>query len=132
MKSNVSIGKDAEDFLAIFLSEKSWLILSRNFRRRGSEIDLIASKGNTLIFVEVKYRSLLAAKVDLDILEKIFSPSKQQALQRGISAYIQENPEHCYKKNFRIDLALLTDGKTKGSKQIFAYYPNAMHLKDAN
>ena len=40
-----------------YLERKSFRILERNFRYRQAEIDLIALDGNTLVFVEVKYRS---------------------------------------------------------------------------
>jgi putative endonuclease len=53
---NVS-GQKAEKKAALFLQEKGYEILERNYRYKRSEIDIIARKENTLVFVEVKYRS---------------------------------------------------------------------------
>ncbi len=43
--------------LPTFLVEKGFKVLERNYRFKKSEIDLIVSRGNWLIFVEVKTRS---------------------------------------------------------------------------
>jgi putative endonuclease len=53
---NVS-GQKAEEKAALFLQKKGYEILERNYRYKRSEIDIIARKENTLVFVEVKYRS---------------------------------------------------------------------------
>ncbi|MGI6118828.1 MAG: YraN family protein [Bilifractor sp.] len=56
MVNRRKIGSEYEDLAAQYLSEKGWQILTRNFRCRFGEIDLVASDGDTLVFVEVKYR----------------------------------------------------------------------------
>ena len=40
-----------------FLKDKGYQILTRNFRCRSGEIDLIARDGDCLVFVEVRYRA---------------------------------------------------------------------------
>lgn len=50
------IGAEYEDAAARYLEAKGYEILARNFRCRAGEIDLIASEGRGLVFVEVKYR----------------------------------------------------------------------------
>ena len=59
MKTNYETGRLAEDFAARYLEQKGYRILERRFRSRQGEIDLIAKDGNTLVFVEVKYRRSL-------------------------------------------------------------------------
>ncbi len=49
-------GQRAEALSALYLRLKGYRILERNWRRRGGEIDIIAEKGSTLVFVEVKAR----------------------------------------------------------------------------
>ena len=49
-------GSHYEELAAVFLQNSGYEILQRNFRSRTGEIDLIARDGNTLVFVEVKYR----------------------------------------------------------------------------
>ena len=43
-----------EDLAAKFLKEKGYKIIERNFRKGYGEIDIIAIKDKTLVFVEVK------------------------------------------------------------------------------
>ena len=50
-------GAAAEALAAEFLQARGLTIIERNYRCRGGEIDLIASDGDTLIFVEVRLRS---------------------------------------------------------------------------
>ena len=42
-----------------FLKAKNYTILARNYHSRFGEIDIIARKQNTIIFVEVKTRKIL-------------------------------------------------------------------------
>lgn len=49
-------GGDAEEAAARFLASQGLAILTRNFRTRFGEIDLVARDGSTLVFVEVRLR----------------------------------------------------------------------------
>jgi len=57
VSENNSTGKKGEDLAAEFLIRNGYEILRRNFTFRRSEIDIIAYKGDWLLFVEVKTRS---------------------------------------------------------------------------
>lgn len=50
-------GHYAETIAALLLVMKGYRIIARRFKTRHGEIDLIARKGNTIIFVEVKARA---------------------------------------------------------------------------
>lgn len=50
-------GRRAENIAAWWLRMKGWRILARRARTPVGEIDLIARRGRTLIFVEVKARA---------------------------------------------------------------------------
>jgi putative endonuclease len=50
-------GADAEEVAARFLSSQGLEIVTRNFRTRLGEIDLIAQDGSSLVFVEVRLRT---------------------------------------------------------------------------
>ena len=45
-----------EDMACQYLSDRGYTVLSRNFRCRLGEIDIIARDGDHIVFVEVKYR----------------------------------------------------------------------------
>jgi len=51
-----TVGKQGETDAYNYLRKKHYSILQRNFRSRAAEIDIIAKKDNTYIFVEVKAR----------------------------------------------------------------------------
>ncbi|MDA0194867.1 MAG: YraN family protein [Bacteroidetes bacterium] len=54
---NKKIGEWGERLAAEFLIEKGYEIIEKNYRFSHGEIDLIAMKGELLVFVEVKTRS---------------------------------------------------------------------------
>ncbi len=57
-KSNsYSVGKLAETLAILLLTLKLYRIISRRYKTRLGEIDIIALRGKTLIFVEVKKRA---------------------------------------------------------------------------
>lgn len=55
-KQAAASGRAAEDMAASFLVRRGLKLVSRNFRVRGGEIDLICDDGSTLVFVEVRLR----------------------------------------------------------------------------
>ncbi|WP_127143796.1 YraN family protein [Pelagibacterium montanilacus] len=50
-------GRRAETFAALYLRLKGYRIIATRYRTRVGEIDLVARRGPTLVFVEVKRRS---------------------------------------------------------------------------
>lgn len=53
-KSTKKIGSDGEDRAAAFLISEGYNIVARNWRTKRGEIDIIVSKEDILVFVEVK------------------------------------------------------------------------------
>ena len=51
-------GAFGEDFAASFLESKGSRVLCRNYKGKHGEIDIIAEKGEYLLFVEVKLRKI--------------------------------------------------------------------------
>lgn len=50
-------GLEAEAAAAAWLEGRGWEILARNHRSRRGEVDLVAARGETLAFVEVRSRT---------------------------------------------------------------------------
>lgn len=50
------LGKKGEDITADYLKKQGFIIFKRNYHSRFGEIDVIAEKGDLLLFVEVKTR----------------------------------------------------------------------------
>ncbi|WP_066966425.1 YraN family protein [Microbulbifer sp. Q7] len=86
-----SIGKQMEAVAERHLKDAGLRIVERNFRGRFGEIDLIARNGNTLVFVEVRYRrsrSFGGAGVSVDF-------RKQRKLLATANGYLQYRKLDC-------------------------------------
>ena len=80
-KSTVQKGYEGEDRAVQYLESHGYEILARNFRTRGGEIDIIASKDDVLVFVEVKAlphgnTEILAHELNLRKQQKIIETAK--------------------------------------------------------
>jgi len=54
--SNKTLGDQGEAYAADYLRQNGYRILTRNYRTKVGEIDLIADDHGTLVFIEVKTR----------------------------------------------------------------------------
>lgn len=77
-------GKWAEERATTFLRLKGYRILEKNYRVSQGEIDLIALKNGTLVFVEVKSRK---GKAQGTALEAV-SPHKVRRLSAAAAVYL--------------------------------------------
>ena len=88
-----------------FLIRHGYLILERNFRGAGAEIDLVAMDGETLVFVEVKTRRTAQAGMPQEAVNSY----KQRHLRRAGEVYAQTH--RAYDRPIRFDVvAILEDG----------------------
>ena len=55
-RQRVLLGKAGEDLACAELERRGYAIVARRYRRRGGELDIIARRDGTLVFVEVKAR----------------------------------------------------------------------------
>ena len=52
----IALGQIGEDLACRELERRGYAIVTRRYRRRGGELDIVARDGQTLVFVEVKTR----------------------------------------------------------------------------
>ncbi|MFM6940057.1 MAG: YraN family protein [Rhodoluna sp.] len=57
MNQRQNLGRYGEQRAAIYLEDRGYQIIERNWRTSSGEIDLIASKAGLLVFIEVKTRN---------------------------------------------------------------------------
>ncbi len=69
------------------MKKEGYFILNSNYRNRYGEIDIIASKSNYLIFIEVKTRTNLKYGDPLESIGK----TKISRIRRLANAYISDN-----------------------------------------
>ena len=78
------LGKAGEELAANYLIENGFKILEKNWKNRFEEIDLIATKDDFLVIVEVKTRSSMAFGGTNDFV----GLKKQRNLINAAEAYI--------------------------------------------
>lgn len=57
MKISNPLAREGEEIAAKYLQKLGFKIIDRNFRARNTELDIVAVKDNTLVFIEVKTRT---------------------------------------------------------------------------
>ena len=82
------LGQDAESRAAAFLQARGLKLLTRNWRCRFGEIDLVMQDGATLVFVEVRLRS----RSDFGGAAASVTPAKQKKLLAAARQYLATLP----------------------------------------
>ena len=109
-------GTIAEDKTTVYLKKKGYYIAKRNFHSRYGEIDIIAENQDTVLFVEVKFRtqdSLVSGleavdkfkreriiKTAMDYIKKSHCQLQPRFDVAEITAYVREDGSYGYKMNY--------------------------------
>lgn len=100
------------------LRAQGFAIIATNYRKRCGEIDIIARDGDTLVFIEVKYRSHSAFGSPLEAVDG----RKQQRLCRVAAEYLQSHRQgEC---NARFDVIAVTP-RQDGEGAVIEHIVNA-------
>lgn len=83
----IGLGKEGEDLAAKLLKKDGYKIKERNYRSPAGEIDIIATDGDTLVFVEVKTRS----NKSFGRPEEAVNVRKQQQIIKAAMHYLQQS-----------------------------------------
>jgi len=95
------LGNFGERVAASHLEAKGYSILERNWSTREGEIDLIASRGSDLVFVEVRSRRGRS----MGTPEESITGRKAAHIRAAAAAYVQQHPEA--PPNQRVDVVAL-------------------------
>lgn len=101
---------------AEFLKQEGFAIVARNYRYKHSEIDLIVSKDNLIVFVEVKTRS----SSGFGEPEAFVGAKKATKIFEGADQYVYENN---WNGNIRFDIVSVK----LGSKPEVVHFEDAFH-----
>lgn len=85
-----SIGQDWEDFAARRVAAAGLRILARGYHCRLGEIDLIATDDDTLVFIEVRYRT---ASSFADAATSV-TCCKQQRILKAARHFLMRHPQY--------------------------------------
>ncbi len=80
------LGQWGEEQAASYLRRRAYKILARNYRCRFGEIDIIASRGKYLVFVEVKLRK----NADFAEAREFVTRAKQERILKTAMFYLQQ------------------------------------------
>ena len=81
-------GRRAEIWVAVWLTLQGYRIVARRYKVRAGEIDLIARRGKTLAFIEVKQRGKAAQAID-----PVTARSEERIIRAG-EAFLSANPDY--------------------------------------
>lgn len=97
-------GLRAEAIAGVWLRLHFYRILARNYRVRGGEIDIIAQRGSTIAFVEVK------ARASLDEAFAALTPQKQRRITLAANRWVATHP-WAARRTLRADAILIAPGR---------------------
>jgi putative endonuclease len=84
----IRTGRAGEEAAEQYLLSRGFEILERRFRSCGAEIDLVARRGETLAFIEVKLRRGRGAGSPFEAVTAL----KQARIARAASAFLARTP----------------------------------------
>lgn len=114
-KNKRIIGNKGESIATNYLINSGHTIEEKNFRYRRFEIDIICSKANTLIFVEVKFRT----NTDYGYPEEFVSNKQKKQIREAAENYMIDIN---WNQHIRFDIIAITE--ENGENKI-------KHFKDA-
>ena len=86
-KYKKTVGAAGEGAAAKYLRKKRYRIIDRNFYIRGGELDIIAEKGGTTVFIEVKTRT----SVEYGTPAESVTYHKVQRMKKAAEFYMMQN-----------------------------------------
>lgn len=108
MSKHNETGINGENIAANFLLKNGFTILHRNWCHGKKEIDIIASKDDLLIFIEIKTRT----SFDFGFPEEAVTLRKQNYLKAAAEAFLEDKPQYL-KIRFDIVSVLLENDNAK-------------------
>ena len=109
-------GNKGEEKAAKYLLENDYKIIERNWRTRKGEIDIIAEKNGTLVFVEVK----TLPSGNIETLSHLLDKRKQKRIEETAKCFIVKNRK--YNSSYiRFDVIIID----------MPEFPDIYHIEDA-
>ncbi|RXT15098.1 YraN family protein [Ammoniphilus sp. CFH 90114] len=120
--SSVQRGRYGEDTAVRFLQDRDYLILDRNVRLLRYEVDVVAQKDNTIIFIEIKARTNEGFGKGVEYV----TVAKQKKLIRTACLYLKQHSLEHYL--IRFDVISITLDSTNGTAKKIEHYINAFEV----
>ena len=117
--NNRHAGLKGEDDALKYLLGKGYKLVTRNYKGRHGEIDLIMLDGDTIVFVEVKARD----RVSYGTPEEAVTPEKMRFIINTAIEFVKSKRYYDY--NMRFDVVTILRDKV-------THYVNAFDLNSAS
>lgn len=95
-----ALGLNAETLAAWYLRLTGWRILKHRYKTKAGEIDLIAKRGKTVAFVEVKARKSRRAALDA------VTPASQRRIVRAAKIFVSQHAKAGF-YTLRFDIVII-------------------------
>lgn len=95
----------AELIVIIFLRLKFYRIIKKRYKTRFGEIDIIASRGKTIVAIEVKARKLRKEEI---LIETILRKTQTKRIKNAMQYFLANNAKY-RDFNVRFDFILITN-----------------------
>lgn len=102
-KSRIKLGQHGEELAVAFLRKKGCQIITRNYRQKIGEVDIIIKDDDTFVFVEVKTRTSTLYGQPFEAV----TPKKQAQLSRVAIDYMTRNKKLNHPARFDVISILL-------------------------
>jgi len=113
--NNKELGDLGEKIAANFIRKKGFEIISSNFRCRRGEIDLIALKGNIIVFFEIKTRKKSSSNFDV----KFSITQNKQSHIRDCAKYFLHSHKDYQDFQVRFDVVTVVNGMIEHIENAF-------------
>jgi putative endonuclease len=114
-------GDAAEDRACRHLEGSGFAIVERNFRTPGGEIDIVARKGDVLVFAEVRSREAAGFGTP----EESVTPAKRRRIVAAARRYLSKVPPSSWREA-RFDVIAI---EGSGDAAVLRHYPAAFDAK---
>jgi len=128
MKQKTQIlGNHGETIIANYLQKAGYTILARNYRTSHGEIDIIAQRGDTISFVEVKTRKTIFFDIS-----QVITPIKQKKMILVAKSFISQHQllaeQQFHNFVLQFDIAILEHNQENSQKNSdITYISNAFY-----
>ena len=114
-------GDAAEERACRHLGRSGFTIVERNYRTKGGEIDIVARKGDVLVFVEVRSREVPGFGTP----EESVTPAKRRRIVAVARRYLSDVPPSSWREA-RFDVIAI---EGTGADVVLRHYPAAFDAK---
>jgi putative endonuclease len=114
-------GDAAEERACRHLDRSGFTIVERNYRTKGGEIDIVARKGDVLVFVEVRSREVPGFGTP----EETVTPAKRRRIVVAARQYLSKVPPSSWREA-RFDVIAI---EGSGEAAVLRHYPAAFDAK---